>query len=122
MDWTLGIINWFYITQLWTSRALVHVPNVVTIDFCSCRKSTAKEYSDIKVALLVKMKVDYFQHLASPLPSKRLLFLMMFFENRRRKVLGYFHAQQIGNKQILKYLTLLQNFLGLDVSINILII
>ena len=36
--------------------------------------------------------------------------LGMFFENRRRKVFGHFHAQQIGNKQVLKYLTLFQNF------------
>ena len=34
----------------------------------------------------------------------------MLFENRKSKVFGYFHNQQIGNKQIWKYLTLFHNF------------
>ena len=33
----------------------------------------------------------------------------MLFKNRKRKVFRYFHAQQIGNKQILEYFTLFQN-------------
>ena len=47
------------------------------------------------------------------LGKKKFIFnkkLGMLFENRIRKVFGHFHAQQIGNKQILKYLTLFQNF------------
>ena len=33
----------------------------------------------------------------------------MLFENRRREAIGHFNAQQIRNKQILKYLTLSMN-------------
>ena len=34
----------------------------------------------------------------------------MLLKNRERKVFRYLHVQQIGNKEILKYFTLFQNF------------